>query len=90
MGDSVVPCALDGLLEPFSRCLDAESAKRVLEFRIDPAVQARVDALAGKANEGTLSDGERSEYEAFVDTADIIAILQRKARRQLGLPSHSR
>ena len=53
---------LDGLLEPFSRCLDTESAQRVTEFRVDPAVQARIDLLAERANDGVLTDEERSEY----------------------------
>jgi hypothetical protein len=83
MGDAAVPTALDGLLEPLSRCLDAESARRVVELRVEPAVQARVDYLAEKANEGTLDDDERSEYEAFIDAADVIAILKLKARRRL-------
>ena len=83
MGNLTVPTALDGLLEPLSRCLDAESAKRVVEFRIDPAVQARLGVLAEKANDGTLSDDERTEYEAFINAADFISILKLKARRQL-------
>jgi len=82
MGDTSVPMSLDGLLEPLSRCLDRESAKRVIEFQIDAAVQARAAMLAGKANEGTLDD-ERSEYEAFVDVVELISILQLKAQRQL-------
>ena len=83
MGDTAVPTALDGLLEPLSRCLDAESARRVVELRVEPAVQARVDYLAEKANEGTLDDDERSEYGAFIEAADVIAILKLKARRRL-------
>ena len=83
MGDTSVPMSLDGLLEPLSRCLDRESAKRVIEFQIDAAVQARAAMLAGKANEGTLDDDERSEYEAFVDAVELISILQLKAQRQL-------
>jgi hypothetical protein len=47
----MVATTLDGLLEPLSRCLDAESARRILEFRVDPAVQARLDVLGEKANE---------------------------------------
>jgi hypothetical protein len=83
MGDLTVPTTLDGLLEPLSRCLDAESAKRVVEFRADPAVQARIAVLAEKANDGALSDDERTEYEAFINAADFIAILKLKAQRQL-------
>ena len=74
---------LNCLLEPLSRCLDDESARRVAEFEIDPEVQARVDALAERANEGTLSHHERSEYEALINAADIISILKLKARLHL-------
>lgn len=81
MGTTATP--LDSLLDLFSRCLDAESARRVTEFRVDPAVQARLDILAERANDGVLSEGERAEYEAIVNAADFIAILKLKARRHL-------
>jgi hypothetical protein len=74
---------LDGLLDPLSRCLDDESARRVAEFRIDPSVQSRVDDLAERANEGLLTAEERSEYEALIDAAESITILKLKARRHL-------
>ena len=73
------------MLDPLSRCLNAESAKRVAELRIDPVVQARVDVLAERANEGLLSPDERSEYEAYINADDFIAILKMKAHRHLGL-----
>jgi hypothetical protein len=75
---------LDRILDPLSRCLDAESARRVVEFRIDPTVQARVDVLAERANEGLLTPEERAEYEAYINADDFIAILKLKARRYLG------
>ena len=74
---------LDALLDPLSRCLDAESARRVADFRVDPAVQSRVDVLAERANSGSLSSEERAEYEAFINASDFISILKSKARRQL-------
>ncbi|HEY6292107.1 MAG TPA: hypothetical protein VI455_11195 [Terriglobia bacterium] len=74
---------LDGLLDPLSRCLDTESARRLAEFRADPEVLARIDTLAERANDGTLSDDERGEYEVLINAADLIAILQLKAQRQL-------
>jgi hypothetical protein len=74
---------LDGLLEPLSRCLDAESARRIVDLQIDPPVQEWIDALAERANEGKLSDSERSEYEALINAADFISILKLKARQQL-------
>jgi hypothetical protein len=74
---------IDGLLDPLSRCLDDESARRVAEFRIDPSIQARIDLLAERANEGLLTDQEGAEYEAFINTADFVSILKLKARRHL-------
>jgi len=74
---------LDGLLDPLSRCLDAESSRRVVEFRVDPPVQEQIDALAERANEGTLSDSEREEYAALINAADFISILKLKARLYL-------
>lgn len=85
MQDSNEATVLDGLLDPLSRCLDAESAQRVAAFRVDPAVQARIDGLAERANEGVLSEEERAEYDAFVNAADFISILKLKARRQLDM-----
>jgi hypothetical protein len=75
---------LDGLLEPLSRCLDMESARRIVELRVAAPVQERMDALAERANEGTLSDDERLEYETLINAADFISILKLKARQQLG------
>jgi len=76
---------LDRMLDPLSRCLDAESAKRVLELSVDPVVQARVDVLAERANEGLLTPEERAEYEAYINADDFIAILKMKAKRYLDL-----
>ena len=74
---------LDGLLEPLSLCLDAESARRLVAFRIDPQVLARIEVLGERANEGNLSADERSEYEALINAADFISILRLKAQRHL-------
>lgn len=78
------PAALDQLLDPFALCLDAESARRIAEFRASDVVERRVNELADLANEGLLDDQERAEYEALVNAADFIAILKLKARRRLG------
>ena len=74
---------LDSLFEPLSRCLDAESARRVADLHIDAPVQQRIDELAERANEGILTDSERSEYEALINATDFISILKLKARQHL-------
>ena len=78
-----VTSVLDGLLEPLSRCLDADSARRVVELRVAPPIQERIDTLAELANEGQLTDDERAEYEALINAADFISILKRKALQNL-------
>lgn len=79
----VQPANLDALFEPLSQCLDPESARRIAEFKIDSSVQARIDFLADRANNGELTDGERAEYEAFINASDFVSILKSKAQRQL-------
>jgi hypothetical protein len=78
-----VGVGLDDILEPLSRCFDTESARRVVDLRLTQPVQQRIDALAEAANEGVLSVGERSEYEALINAADFISILKLKARQHL-------
>lgn len=74
---------LNDLLDPLSRCLDAESAQRVAEFRVGPGVEEKIRVFAERANEGLLNEDERADYEAIVNTADIISILKLKAQRHL-------
>ena len=85
MDHTAIATAVDGLLDPLSRCLDSESARRIAEFRVSPAVQARVDVLAERANEGILTPDERREYEAFVNTSGFISVLKLKVQQQLKL-----
>ena len=78
------PSPLERLLEPLAAGLTSEMARYISEFRADEEVQRRIEELAGKANEGELTDDERREYEEFVDAGTLIAILQSKARKRLG------
>ena len=80
---------LDRMLDPLIRCLDAESVKRVSELSVDPVVQARVDVLAERANEGLLTPEERAEYLAYINADEFIEILKMKAKRHLGLNGSS-
>jgi len=49
----------------------------------DEELQQRVQELAGRANEGTLTPDEQREYEAYVDAGDIVATLEAVARKTL-------
>ena len=72
---------LDRLLDPIAESLNGDAARRLISLRADAATQARIDQLATKRNEGTISDEELSEYSAYVSAGTVIAILQAKARR---------
>ena len=75
--------ALDRLLEPVGRCLTPEVARKIVELRADPELQAHIDELADKSTEGRLSEEERAQYETIVRAIDFIAVLQAKARAAL-------
>ena len=73
-------------MDPVGRCLTPDVARRIVSLRADMDLQSRVDALADKANAGTLSDEERSEYEQYVNFSQFVTLLQIKARDLLDQP----
>jgi hypothetical protein len=52
----------------------------VAELRAEPAVQARIEELAEKCNEGTITPEEMAEYDAYIQAMDVVAVLQKQAR----------
>lgn len=74
---------LDRLLEPFADCLTPDVAAKVAELQAGEAMQARIEYLADRANEGQLTRHEEDEYTGYLRAIDVIAILQAKARSQL-------
>ena len=70
-------------LAPVESCLNGESARALLELPPNPRVQARVDELAEKCNEGVLTPAEQSEYDALIWADHFLGILQAKARHHL-------
>ena len=77
------------MLDPVGDALGADAARRLIDLRADPAVQRRVDELADRANEGSLTADERTEYEALVGAASLIGVLQAKARALLARSSNT-
>jgi len=74
---------LERIFSSFEGALNREAAERILNWRADDATQARLEELADKSTEGTLTGTEREEYEAYVRAIDFIGILQAKARSSL-------
>ena len=77
------------ILDPVAQCFTPEVAKRVAELRADPDVQARIEELAEKCNEGTITPEETVEYDAYIHAMDVVAVLQRKARNLITQPHTS-
>jgi predicted transcriptional regulator len=58
-------------------------AARILEVRLAPEIQARVDELARKADEDELTHNEHAEYELLIEKADLLGIFKSMARQVL-------
>jgi len=74
---------LDQFLDPLSELLTPAVAQKIVDLRADEVLQKRVDYLASKANEGTLTVEEEQEYKSYIEAADMVGILQAKARQFL-------
>ncbi len=83
MADSRTTDVLHRLMDPVTRCLTPDSARRLVGLRADQAVQERIDDLADRCTEGQLTSEERAEYETYVNFIDFIGLLQARARRLL-------
>lgn len=60
--------ALDDVFEPLSRCFDA---RRILAMQVAEPVHQRISFLANRANEGELTDEERTEYDALISATSF-------------------
>ena len=83
MSTTIDTTAIDRGTDPLLRLLTAEQIQKFAEFESPEDLQARIETLAEKANEGELLPDERAEYEGYVRANHFIAVLQAKARRHL-------
>lgn len=74
---------LDRFLGSVTGVFTPELAQTVADIKIDDDLQAHVDSLAQKSTAGTITESESAEYKALIDAADLISVLQIKARRFL-------
>ena len=74
------PTLLERIVEPIGRALTPEAAKEIVNLRTDKETQLRIDDLADKCNEGTLTADERAEYQEYVSMFNILTVLQARAR----------
>ncbi len=63
------------LLKPFGRTSTPALARVLVDLRAPSDEQHRIDDLAEKCNEGTLSDEVRAEYEDYVRAIHFLGIV---------------
>ena len=71
---------LDRFLEPVTEAFTPRLARLLVDLRADDKLQAEIEVLRQKSNEGTLSPDEQREYETWVRAGTFISVLQAKAR----------
>jgi hypothetical protein len=63
--------------------LSGSLAEEILSLDFAQHDADRVAELNTKANEGTLTEGEEAELEAYINVGDLLAFWQSKARQAL-------
>lgn len=74
---------LTRVLSPNDPSLGRQVAEAILALGFKPADKQRMDLLAQKAREGTLSADERAEAESYERVGHFVSLLKSKARRSL-------
>jgi hypothetical protein len=75
--------ALEAYLAPLAECFTPDVARRIIDFRPDSQTEQRLEYFRNRANEGILTDSERSEYEQVVGAIDFVGFLKALARAAL-------
>jgi len=75
------PSALDQLLNPAAGWLTPQSAQKLVDWKVNDDLRERIEELGRKANLGALTEEEDAEYRAYLDDAEVISLMQAKARR---------
>lgn len=73
--------ALDRLLDPNAGWLTPISAQKLIDWKVSDELRNRIEELGQKANRGNLTAEEDDEYRAYLDDAELISLMQAKARR---------
>ena len=62
----------DKMLDLAANCFDASTLDALAKLRLSPKLATRVDRLATKANEGRLTSRERTEYQSYIKTSEVL------------------
>ena len=67
----------------WDKSISPETARHLLDLSFSRSHQQQGDALSQKARAGSLTPAERAELDEFIRVADLLAILQSRARQAL-------
>src|SRR4051794_31182092 len=71
------------VLESEQAGLSREAARSLLALTFDDRDRARMNELAAKNRDGTISAAERKDLESYVKVGDVLSLFHLKARRSL-------
>ena len=71
---------VDRMLNPVRDALAGDAARRLVDLRPDPDVQAQLAALADLANDGRLTPEQQADYDFALTVGTVVSLLQAKAR----------
>jgi hypothetical protein len=74
---------LTRVISPGDPSLGRQVAEAILSLGFKPADKQRMEVLAEKAREGTLSSDERDEAASYERVGHFVSLLKSKARRSL-------
>jgi hypothetical protein len=74
---------LNRLFDPEGDHLPADAARFLARLDFPKCDHVRMEELSKKAAEGALSSDEREELNEYLRVADLLAVIQSKARRSL-------
>jgi len=70
-------------IEPAASGMPPADAEAILRWSFNEEAKRRMEELANRNGEGSLSESGHEELEAYVNVGQVIAILQAKARLSL-------
>jgi len=72
------------LIESQPEGLTPEAARYLLRFRFTENDQSRLQELAERSQDGTLTEEEGREFDSYLHIGNLLAVMQSKARLVLG------
>jgi hypothetical protein len=63
--------------------LTPQDAEYLLSISFGPEDRERMEHLADRCSEGSLTDAERIEYDGYLHVANLLAVVQSRARASL-------